>query len=490
MTRPIRAGSWLVVIGMMASAASAFIFVPQRGGTAVHWSADWPDAAPTLPLVSDLDGNVYLTEPGRLRVMGADDGRELWHWEPPEGYDFDQPPVIGSELVIAVATHDGVPADRLLAALPIWAHGGQNTPRWTQRRLDMPRGGVHIPLADDPEDGDFGYAALLSGDLLSLLKLDTGETLARREVGVVSAPPLWLPRVGFVPIAGDCNVTAINFQPDPAALTTETVKLPGESFIKSMLFDSDSGQLVVQGLKRAWTARFVLVPARGGAFQGVGEVGEAPSAVAGDGAWNATLEGGQLTLRPAKSADVAWSLTPPEGWLIEPPMIVADDRVVVIMRANAGHRAELHAYAVKDGTEVWQRNAPGLPIGGVHLGPEDQRGAAPARLAVLCERSLLVLNLSNGEPLARRELGTFTGSPLWAGDSGFVPTSDGYQEETGDGTAPAVVAFDILAAGREDDPSAHWFWRLPPGETVQSLEWLPRAKTVVARGEHGMYVFN
>jgi len=491
MQRPSRMGRWLVLAIASATMSGAFIFVPQRGGIGAHWSADWPAAAPSLGLVSDLDGNVYVTEGRLLRALSGDDGHELWRWAPPEGYLFDQCPVVGSEVVIAVATYGGVPADRLLAALPIRpSRSGDATPRWTQRRLDMPQGGLHIPLSEDPEEGDFGYAALLSGDLLTLLDVETGDSVATREIGMVSAPPVWLPRTGFVPIAGQCRVTAVQFRRDPAALQTETVDLPGETMIRDLSFDAAAGQLVVQGGERAWTARFVLVPARGGAFQGVGQVGETPSSVAGDGLWNAVLERGEVSVSAVKTGAVAWGFAPPEGWQVEPPMIVAEDRVVLVLRATTGQRAELRALEAKNGRVVWQRSAPGLPAGGWYLAPEDVNSFGPSRLAVLHQRALNVLNLETGEELARRELGTFAGAPLWCEGSGFVATSDGYREEQGGATAPAVVAFDILAAGRADDPSAHWVWRLPPEEQIERLEWLPRARTLVARGQRGLYTFH
>jgi len=491
MVRPIRVGRWLVMVVAAATMSGAFIFVPQRGGIGAHWSADWPSAASTLNIVSDLDGNVYVTEKTLLRVLSGDDGRELWRYAPPEGYVFDLPPEIGSEQVIAVATFDGVPADRLLAGLAIRpTRAGEVVPLWTQRRLDMPAGGLHIPLAEDPEEGDYGYAALLTGDLLTLLDLKTGDTLVKREVGTLSAEPVWLPRTGFVPIAGQCRVTAIQFRRDPAQMQMETVALPGETMIRDMSFDQSAGQLVIQGGKRAWSARFVLVPARGGAFQGVGEVGGKPDCVTGDGVWNAVLENGAVAVSAAKTGAVSWSYEPQEGWQVEPPLIVADDCVVLVLRATAGQRAELRAFAADGGRQLWQRSAPGLPANGWYLPPEDINTFGPSKLAVLYQRAVNMLNLETGDELARRELGTFNGSPLWCEGSGFVPTSDGYRDDQTGATGPAVVAFDIVATGQPDDPSVHWVWRVPAGEAIEGLEWLPKARTVLVRGAKGLYAFN
>lgn len=491
MGQPRLTGRWVGLLLASTTMAGAFIFVPQRGGTGARWSVAAAFEPGSLPLVSDLDGNVYVTTAQEVRALSGDDGRVLWTYSAPERYVFDRPPVVGSEMVIAVATHDGVPADRLLAGLAIRpSRPGPAQPRWTQRRLDMPSGGLHIPLSEDPEEGDFGYAALLSGDQLTLLDLRTGDTVLKREVGMLSTSPVWLPRVGFVPVAGTCRVTAVQFRRDPTALQMETVTLPEETLIRDLSFDSVAGQLMIRGAQRAWSARFVLVPARGGAFQGVGQVGRAPSSVASDGYWNAVLEQGEVAVSAAKTGAVAWSFAPPEGWQVESPMIVADDRVVLVLRAAMGQRAELRAFEAKSGRELWQRPAPGLPAGGWQLAPEDETAFGPARLAVLSQRALNVLNLATGDELARRDLGTFVGVPLWCEGSGFIATTDGYREEQTGATAPAVVAFDINAAGRSDDPSAHWLWRLPADEQIERLEWLPRSRTVIARGQQGIYAFN
>ena len=244
---------------------------------------------------------------------------------------------------------------------------------------------------------------------------------------------------------------------------------------------------------------FVFVPQRGAEPYWRLTCDEASSALL-----SADLDGGLYAAAPRAvvaaiagedGAETRWRYEASEGLTIREPVQCGYDVAVVVARPDDKRAdAVVVGLAVEpDGDEaevLWERRLPAVPEGGVYLPlDEDPEEGDLGILAALSDGALLVLDLETGELEGQRPVGTITGRPVWVEDSGFVTTSDGYRATPDGPGAPAVCGYDIPNAGRADDPSLSWVWRVPADDTIESLEWLPNSRILVGRGKQALHVF-
>ncbi len=448
---------WLTVAAWLTGlpCASAFVFVPERGGAASR--AQFAGARTAQAAIrGDSDGYVAMTTANRVELWSARGGTRVWTWSPPAGTQIADPTLVSSGRVLVTCRGAaGQPADLVALA----ATTGPPQVCWQKTLADLPPGGIGLPLPAAPDGDPVGLVAICAGGTLQLLNIGDGTARTSLTTGRLLCPPAWYQDRAF--LATDqglvvLRITEARIEPlgPPSALP------PGLRLVRAQC--DLGGRLSLRSADGLVLSPFVIVPPRT----------QAGFYAMGNGQVSALSEGGTAT----------WRFAAPAGWQLDPTCHDAGEVLVVSLRQADG-RTRLLGLDAANGQQRWTHDADGVPADGLYSWRPPATSRRPAVLAVLGTQAVELLAPVTGQVLGRRETGHVAGPPLWVQDSLFVATSDGYQ-----GT-PAVVGVDLPAAATPGDKPINWVWRIPAGEQLRQLHWLPEAQALVAACAQSAYLF-